>query len=473
MKLSAKQLRELEDELLARIAARNSISSWISYRDVGIVPALHHELIIRELEAVERGEVTRLMLALPPGSAKSTYTSVEFPPWFIGRNPKSSVIAASHTLDLAERFGRKARNIVASRDFKNVFDFTISEDSQAAGKWETTTGAEYFAVGVGGSVTGRRADLGIIDDPVKGREDADSERSRETVWQWYLNDFLTRLKPGARQVLIMTRWHEDDLAGRLLAREASKWRVITIPMISEGDGDPLNRPVGARLWPDWFTDEMVEDAKKDVRSWNALYQQNPVPEEGNFFKKDWFIEYSDGELPSTLHKYGTSDFAVTEGKGDFTEHAIWGVDFGGDLWLLDWWYGQASPDVWIDQLCNLIGQHKPMTWFAEAGPIRRSVEPFMRKRMDERRTFCNIEWLPSIMDKATRARAFQAMASMGKIKIPKDKPWLSHVMAQWLQFPAGRYDDAVDAASLIGRGLEFTRSARRYEPINYPSLALP
>ena len=222
VKLSAKQLRELEDELLARIAARNSISSWISYRDVGIVPALHHELIIRELEAVERGEVTRLMLALPPGSAKSTYTSVEFPPWFIGRNPKSSVIAASHTLDLAERFGRKARNIVASRDFKNVFDFTISEDSQAAGKWETTTGAEYFAVGVGGSVTGRRADLGIIDDPVKGREDADSERSRETVWQWYLNDFLTRLKPGARQVLIMTRWHEDDLAGRLLDRERSK-----------------------------------------------------------------------------------------------------------------------------------------------------------------------------------------------------------------------------------------------------------
>ena len=470
--MTPKQLRAYEDELIARYGARDSLAKWIAYRDIGLVPALHHELIIRELEAIERGEITRLMLQLPPGSAKSTYTSQEFPPWFIGRNPRHNIIAASHTLDFAERWGRKARNIVASREFKNVFDFTISEDSQAAGKWETTTGAEYFAVGVGGSVTGRRADLGIIDDPVKGREDADSERSRETVWQWYLNDFLTRLKPGARQVVIMTRWHELDLAGRILDREASKWRVVTIPMIA-GENDPIGRKPGERLWPDWFTDEMVTDAQKDSRSWNALYQQNPIPDEGNFFKRDWFIEYADGELPSTLHKYGASDFAVTDKGGDFTEHSMWGVDFGGDLWLLDWWSGQTAPDVWIDRMCDLINVHKPMTWFGEAGPIRRSIEPFLRKRMDERRTFCNIEWLPSIMDKATRARSFQSMASMGKIKIPKDKPWLGHVMAAWLQFPAGRVDDPVDAASLIGRGLEFTRSAKRHEALVYPTLSFP
>ena len=472
MKLTAAQLRAYEDDLLARVSARNSFADWIRYRDAGLVPALHHELIIHELEAVERGDTTRLMLQLPPGSAKSTYTSVEFPPWFIGRNKHSSIIGASHTLDLAERFGRKARNIVASREFKNVFDFGISEDSQAAGKWETTTGAEYFAVGVGGSVTGRRADLGIIDDPVKGREDADSERSRETVWQWYLNDFLTRLKPGARQVLIMTRWHEDDLAGRLLNREASKWRVISLPMIA-GNDDPIGRSPGDRLWPDWFTDEMVEDARRDVRSWNALYQQNPVPEEGNFFKKDWFIEYEESSLPTTLHKYGSSDFAVTDKGGDYTEHAVWGVDFGGDLWLLDWWRGQTSPDIWIEHMCSLIVEYRPMVWFGEAGPIRRSVEPFLRKRMEARRAYCNLEWLPSINDKATRARPFQALASMGKVKIPKNKPWIADVMAQWLQFPAGRIDDAVDAASLIGRGLEFTRSATRKEPIRYPDLAIP
>jgi len=314
--------------------------------------------------------------------------------------------------------------------------------------------------------------LGIIDDPVKGREDADSERSRETVWQWYLNDFLTRLKPGARQVLIMTRWHEDDLAGRLLQREAQKWRIISIPMIADID-DPLGRKPGDRLWPDWFTEEMVHDAQRDARSWNALYQQNPVPEEGNFFKKEWFIEYADGDLPSTLHKYGSSDFAVTDKGGDFTEHAVWGVDFGGDIWLLDWWCGQTAPDIWIERLCDLIDSHRPRTWFGEAGPIRRSVEPFLRKRMDARGSFCNIEWLPSIQDKATRARAFQAMASMGKIKIPASKPWIARVLSQWLQFPAGRVDDAVDAASLIGRGLEFTRSAQKRMPIQYPDLAIP
>lgn len=473
--ISPAQLKALEDEFFARKAARESMVKWIEYRQATFQPARHHRLIIDELEKVERGEVKRLMLLLPPGSAKSTYASVEFPPWFLGRNPDKNVIAASHTYDLAERFGRKARNVVGSKEFTNVFEFGLSQDSQAAGKWETTRGGEYFAVGIGGNVTGRRADLAIIDDPVKSREAADSERQRETDWQWYVHDFSTRLKPNARQILIMTRWHEDDLGGRILARDGDQWRVVKLPMECDDYNDPLGRKIGERLWPDWFTEEMVATAKKDMRSWNALYQQNPIPEEGNFFKKDWFIEYEASQLPSTLHIYGTSDFAVTDGSGDYTEHGIFGVDYDGDVWVLDWWYGQTAPDVWIDSMADLINDHKPMTWFGEAGPIRRSVEPFMKKRLSDRRAFAHFEWMPSIHDKATRARSIQALASMGKVKIPKDKPWTAHVMTQLLQFPAGKHDDAVDAFSLMGRGLDFVRKAStwRTDTLKYANLALP
>lgn len=263
-------------ELLRRKVATESFRDFLVFMETGFEFSAHHVLMIKELESVERGDTRNLMLMLPPGSAKSTYSSIYFPSWYLGRNPKNCVIACSHTLELAERFGRRARNVVGNELFRLLFDLGLSPDSQAAGRWETGLGGEYFAAGVGGSITGRRADLGIIDDPVKSREAADSEVQREMAWQWYLNDFLTRLKPGARQVVVQTRWHEDDLAGRILEREADQWRVISLPMEAEG-GDPLGRKEGELLWPEWFDQEMVDRAKADARSWSALYQQRPRP----------------------------------------------------------------------------------------------------------------------------------------------------------------------------------------------------
>lgn len=725
-KVSA-DIRALEDELLARVAAQQSLESWIQYRqDGGLKPALHHKLIINELEKVERGETRRLMLILPPGSAKSTYSSMEFPPWYLGRNPGKLIIGASNVADLAVRFGRKARNIVGSKEFKAVFEDSLSSDAAASDDWETVRGSEYKAVGVGGTIAGRRGDLGLIDDPVKSKEAAESERERNKMWDWYVNDFETRLKPDSRQILIQcmtgdtqvlmadgrqkalrdlkqydfvatydngqlkttyvrdvwsqgkddiyeiktrlggslkanarhpflvsseegvswkplknllpgdllvkvrngatgkasnapsmdasltqnpevsvtptttkqdglqafglhrsilkiiakltssiatalrktnttgflpsnlayalsanasltkkvlntgsknsvstiattqaksedysattatylldepdqpkfsnqprntcdftldpivgilpagreevfdvqiartenfiangyashnTRWHELDLAGQILNRDGDMWRVIRVPMEADSPDDPLGRQIGERLWPEWFTDEMVTQAKKDVRTWNALYQGNPVPEQGNYFQKDWFVEYDPGDQPSTLYIYGASDYAVTEGKGDYTEHGVFGVDWDGDVWVLDWWYGQTEPDKWIESQCDLILKYSPITWFGESGPIRRATEPSLKKRMESRKAYCHLEWLPSIHEKTARARGAQSMASMGKIKIPKSKPWLNHVLTHWLQFPAGRQDDAVDVLSLIGRGLEFVQSA--------------
>lgn len=433
-----------------RVRARDEIASYIDYMEMGFRPAPHHSLLIRELEAVERGDNDRLMVCMPPGSAKSTYTSVVLPPWYMGRNPKKNVIATSHTQDLVEAFGRRGRNFFASPMHRAVFGVGLAVDRGGAAAWATEKGGEYYAAGVGGAITGHRADLGLIDDPVKSREDADSDRSREKVWEWYVNDFKTRLKPGAAQIVVMTRWHEDDLGGRILEMEGARWKVLKLPM-EAGINDPLGRAPKERLWPEWFTAEMVADAKRDVRVWNALYQQEPTGEDGDYFKRDWFPNAD--TIPTKLAIYGASDYAVTEGAGDFTEHGIFGIDPWSNIYILDWWRGQAASDVWIEAKCDLIKKHQPLCWFGEAGPIRRAVEPFLMRRMQERNAFCRLEWLPSIHDKPTRCRAFQALASSGKVFVPRRADWKADVLGQLFRFPAGLHDDAVDVCSLIGRGL--------------------
>jgi predicted phage terminase large subunit-like protein len=466
---SSESLRRvaLLEELLARKRAQQSLLRFIEYLEIGYVPAAHHRLLIDHLEAVERGEIHRLMVLMPPGSAKSTYASVLFPPWFLGRNPAASVLGVSNTTELAERFSRRSRNLVGMPRFRNVFGFGVSEDTQAAGNWETERGGEFFAAGVGAAIAGRRADLGLIDDPIKTREEADSERVRQKQWDWYVNDFSTRLKPGARQILIQTRWHEDDLGGRILEREANRWTVVKLPMVAQAS-DPLDRKPGERLWPEWFTEEMIQQAKLDPRAWNALYQQDPAPEEGDYFQRDDFGDYL--ELPNKLHFYGASDYAVTEGSGDYTEHGIFGLDYNGDIFVVDWWRAQESSDVWIERQADFILKYKPLVWFGEAGPIKRAIEPFLRKRMQEREAFCRLEWLPSITDKVVRARAIQARCAMGKVYMPKHAPWKADLMNQLMRFPAGKYDDGVDVLSLIGRGLEFSKTPQIPRPPTEASL---
>lgn len=449
--------KEAAIELLARRKARASLAGWIDYRDAGYVPAKHHLLLIDKLEALERGDIKKLMVCMPPGSAKSTYTSIEFPAWYLGRNKKHSVIAASHTQELADRFGRRVRNIVADAKFGACFAASVAADSAAAGRWDLSDGGEYFAAGVGGSITGRRADLGLIDDPVKSREDADSERSRQKAWDWYVNDFLTRLKPNSKQVIVMTRWHEDDLGGRILERERNEWDVLELPMEAMPN-DPLGRKVGEILWGDWFTPDMVLQAKQDTRTWNALYQQQPAGEEGDYFKADWFGEYTD--KPEKLRIYGASDYAVTDGGGDYTEHGVFGVDSNDNIYVLDWWRGQTAAHEWIESMADLVNEHLPSCWFGESGVIRRSIEPALIKRLQERNAYCRIEWLASQSDKEARARGIQARAAMGKVFFPKNAVWKSDIVGQLLRFPAGKHDDAVDVFSLVGRGIDLVKGTK-------------
>ena len=392
---------------------------------------------------------------MPPGSAKSTYTSVLFPPWFMGRNPTEPILGVSNTTELAERFSRRARNIAASGAYKNVFGFGVAEDAKSAGSWANERGGEFLAAGIGSAIAGRRARLGLIDDPIKSRQEADSDLIRGRQWEWYLNDFLTRLTPKAVQVIIQTRWHEDDLSGRILTREAARWSVLKLPMEAT-ESDPMGRTRGERLWPEWFTEEMVDTAKRDSRTWNALYQQDPAPEEGEFFKREWFNP--EAVPPPGMHIYAASDYAVTEGGGDYTEHGVFGIDFNGELHLIDWWREQAASNVWIEKQCDLILKYRPLIWFGEAGPIRRAIEPFLKRRMVERKALCRLEWITATADKVVMARAFQARCAMGGVYIPMAASWLPDVMSQLMRFPAGRYDDAITVVSLIGLGLENMRA---------------
>lgn len=436
-------------------------------------PAKHHRLLNSCLDKVVSGEIQHLMICMPPGSAKSTYATVRFPSYVIGKWDEAgkvgkSVISASYGQDLSNTFGRKVRNLVRTPEYRSVFpDTTLSQDSQSKSEWETAQGNNYKSVGVGAGITGRRGDLGIIDDPIKGRKDADSETVRNSTWEWYNTDYLTRLKPGSPEIIILTRWHEDDLAGRILpeswkgesgtviARDGKEWYVVCLPAEAR-ENDLLGREEGEWLWKEWFSPEWWEQTKKTMtmtgpRDWNSLYQQMPTATEGGFFKREWFKRYHLDNLPDT-HKYITSDYAVSEGKGDYTEFGVWGLSPSDDLYALDWWFGQSTPDTWIDAQLDLADMHKPLTIYGEKGVIQKAVEPLMMKRAAERKIYSAYEWLNRSGDKAAMAQSFRGRAAMGKVYIPYTD-WGDRLINQLCAFPTGRYDDAVDNCALIGMAL--------------------
>lgn len=447
--------------MLRRRRIRASLTEWCRLN--GYEPARHHELIIAELEAIARGEIDRLALFLPPGSAKSTYGSVLFPPWYLARRPDAAIIAASHTAELAERWGRKVRNLIAEHSLE--LGISVAGDNKAAGRWETSAGGEYFAAGVGGAIAGRRADLAVIDDPVRSREDADSKKVRDAQWDWYKFDLLTRLKPGAAIVLIQTRWHEDDLAGRILSEEGDRWRVISLPMEAEGN-DPLGRSPGDPLWPEWFTDQMRADAKRDARVWSALYQQRPVPDDGAYFLRDWLRPVEQLPPLETLRVYGGSDYAVTADGGDYTVHVVVGVDPEDRIYVLDVWRRQAASDEWVEAWCDLVRKWRPIEWAEETGQIKAGVGPFLDRRARERRAYCYRRQFPTRGDKAVRAQSIRGRAAMGGLYLPVHAPWRAEFESELLRFPAAPHDDQVDALGLVGQLLDTMLSGRKPEPAN-------
>ena len=301
--------------------AFSRLIAYAAYQWPGYTDAPHHRLIARKLEAVERGEIKRLMIFMPPRHGKSMLASEFFPAWYMGRNPDQYVVAATYGQDLADDFGRKVKGQIEDASYQAIFPgVTLLENSRSVRRFHingidggyehaTKQNGAYYAVGVGGPLTGRGAHLLLIDDPVKDRETADSEVFRRRIRDWYTSTAYTRLMPGGRIVVIQTRWHEDDLSGWLLKEHGHEgWDVLSLPALSDS---------GA-LWPAQYPVETLERIQKAVgtRDWSALYQQRPTPESGDYFKREWFQYYD--TAPQYMQIYGASDYAITAKGGDYT-----------------------------------------------------------------------------------------------------------------------------------------------------------
>jgi predicted phage terminase large subunit-like protein len=448
-------------ELLRRGRLRSSLEQWSLAN--GYFPAKHHKKLIELLEALARGDVLRAAVFMPPGSAKSTYGSILFPSYIFANNPKALILAASHTTELAERWGRRVRNLLIEHD--EELGLKLQSDSLAAGRWATASGGEYYAAGAGTGIAGFRGLFGLIDDPIRSRQDADSQLVRDRLWDWYLNDFRPRLIPDARQLLIQTRWHEDDLAGRALNHQ--KWEVLSLPALAKSD-DPLGRAVGEPLWNDdgyGYGAQLLE--LRDTtppRIWSALYQQEPAPDEGDFFKEDWLKPLDIVPHVGLMRTYGASDYAVTQDGGDYTVHVVVGVDYLNNLYLLDIWRGQKTSDVWIEALCDLVAKYRPLAWAEENGQIKSGIGPFLEKRMGERRVYVNREQFPTRGDKAVRCRSIQGRMALDGLFYPKNAPWVASWLAELLNFPASKHDDQCDALGLVGQLLDQMVKGRAGKP---------
>ncbi len=426
--------------------------------------ATHHRLIMTKAQECIDKHQGRLMLFLPPGSAKSTYASVVLPAFAMGRQPGFNVISASYGSTLARKMGRKTRSVVKQDLFTDLFGCEMSQESSAADEWALTNGSEYMSGGILSGLTGNRARLVITDDPVKGRAEADSETIQERTYEAFNDDLMSRLIPGGSSIIIQTRWNENDLAGMILpenyngesgmieCRDGETWDVVCIPAKAERHDDILGRKPGEYIWPEWFTLDHWTRFEKNPRTWASLYQQRPAPDEGSFFKREWFKYYD--KRPANLRIYASSDYAVTDDDGDFTVHLVVGVDEQENIYVLDLWRDQTESDKWVDAMISLVRQWKPSLWAEEQGQILKSVGPFLIKQMRRERVFCRREQFVSSTDKVIRCRSIQARASMGTIYLPNDAPWLEVMLSELLVFPAGRNDDIVDTFSLLGRCLD-------------------
>jgi predicted phage terminase large subunit-like protein len=386
---------------------------------------------------------------------------------------------------MARKFGRRTRSIVKQKKYHLLFGTALSPESSAADEWSLQNSSEYMSGGILSGITGNRADLVVIDDPFKGRQEADSEVIRERTIAEYQESVLTRLKPGGSLIIINTRWHNGDLSGSILpenyngesgtilCRDGEYWEVLCLAAKCERSDDPLGREIGEYIWNEWFGADHWAKFERLPRTWSALFQQRPSPDTGDYFKRDWIKTFNVTPPRSTLNIYGASDYAVTSDGGDWTVHVIVGVDPDDRLYLLDMWRGKTSSDLWVDAFCDLVAKWRPIGWAEETGQIRSGVGPFLKRRMIERKAYVAREMFPTRGDKAIRAQSIRGRIAMNGLYVPTDAPWVPDLISEMMSFPVGVHDDQVDALGLIGQILDRMQAGRALEQASKEPQPLP
>lgn len=408
-------------------------------------PARHLALLNRELIRAATTPGDRLIITIPPQHGKSVLVSQHFPVWFLLRDPSKHVILASYGSEYAAEWGRKARQVM--EQIGPSFGVRVSEDSSAANRWSTDKGGGMYAVGVDGPVTGRSADLLVIDDPTKGAEDACSSTMRARTWDWFQSVAYTRLQPAAPCVIIQTRWHKDDLAGRLL--DSGGWRLVRLPALAEAD-DPLGRAIGEPLWPERFDAAILADRKKTLGSrwWSCLYQQNPVDAEGGMFRREWF-GFADAPPAAFVSMCRFWDFAGTEARPgsdpDYTVGALVGIDAQGRYWILDIVRVRARAaevEAIVQGTAIRDGKGVVIGIEQEPGSSGASVaDRFVRDVLAGYAVYAE----RATGSKALRAQPFSAQAEAGNVTLIR-APWNAECLDEFSEFPFGAHDDQVDAA---------------------------
>ncbi|MGX5775469.1 phage terminase large subunit [Methylorubrum zatmanii] len=472
-----KQLRVVES---ARVAgeARDRFMTFVKFTqpdhsDPGDVSRSaydnqrHHDAIARVLEEVEAGRMPFLILTIPPRHGKSELTSRRFPAWLAGRNPKRQIVVAAYNQEFAEDFGAEVRAIMATQQYRQVFpEAKLRRGGSAKDRLQTAEGGLLVFVGRGGALTGRGADFLIIDDILKDQEEARSPTVREQAWQWFVKVAMTRrMNERAPVVIIMQRWHEDDLVGRLTdptnpnfdATLSQKFKIINLPAIAEDD-DPLGRKPGEPLWPlsqgqPKFGLEFLEQQRRlDPGGFPALYQQQPTAADGVLFKREDVRWYRPHELPANLTIYATSDHAVgtDRAKHDASCLLIAGIDRASNLYLIDCVWERWASDRIVEEMLRLARQYQPVVWGAERGHISKAIGPFLRKRMEETGHFFAVRELTPAANKEQRAQAIIGRFNQGRVFLPREAPWAERAVNEMLKFPNGRNDDFVDALAYFG-----------------------
>lgn len=406
-------------------------------------------MLFNALERVERGELKRLMVFMPPRHSKSEVCSIQFPAWFIGRNKDRNIIESSYSADLAVDFGRQVRNLVKSKNYQNIFDgVSLAEDSEAKGKWNTNGRGAYNAVGVGGATTGKGADVLIIDDPIKNRKDAESSVVRESTWDWYKSTARTRLSPNGAIVIVMTRWHMDDLAARILNNDTdNQWEIIDFPAIATHDED--HRKEGEALWADHFTLEILSQTKKDIGAyeWTALYQQKPISSETQEFKPEYYKYRTLEEMENkrTIN-YLTIDTAISQASSaDNTGFCDNSVD-NENFWTFKAWKMKISPLELIDYLFTLQKQRRYDKIGIEKTIYLQAIKPFIDEEQRRRGLFLPIvELQHNQTAKEIRIRALLPRYESGSIY--HIKGYVQDLESEQTSFPKGVHDDVLDAAA--------------------------